>query len=75
MIDNFKLVTSNRDALSHQLDVMLSQHDAIEVKARPWSKTAAYLKMHFFTHGWVSLAGSWYQKAASKQRRNGARKP
>lgn len=36
MIDKFKLITSNRDSLIQQLDVMLSLNEAIEVVARPW---------------------------------------
>lgn len=37
-IDRFKLVTSNKDALVHQLTTMLSMSDAIEVVARPWKE-------------------------------------
>lgn len=36
MIDKYKLVTSNRDALIQQLDVMLGLHKEIEINARPW---------------------------------------
>ena len=37
MINRFKLITSNRDALIQQIDVMLSQCEAVEVNAKPWS--------------------------------------
>lgn len=37
MIKSFKLVTANRDALIHQVDIMLSQNAAVEVNAKPWS--------------------------------------
>ncbi|APC46244.1 putative DNA base-flipping protein [Pseudoalteromonas phage PHS3] len=36
MIDKFKLITTNRDSLIQQLDVMLSLNEAVEVVARPW---------------------------------------
>ena len=31
MIDRFKLVTSNKDSLFNQLNIMLSQSEAVEV--------------------------------------------
>lgn len=36
MIDRFKLVTSNKDSLFNQLNIMLSQSEAVEVVAKPW---------------------------------------
>ncbi len=36
MIDRFKLVSSNEQALIEQLKVMLSLNPAVEVVARPW---------------------------------------
>lgn len=36
MIDRFKLVTSNKESLFNQLNIMLSQNEAVEVVAKPW---------------------------------------
>ncbi len=38
MIDRFKLVTSNKQALIEQLTTMLNLNDAVEVVARPWKE-------------------------------------
>jgi len=38
MIDRFKLVTSNKDSLFNQLNIMLSQNEAVEVVAKPWKE-------------------------------------
>lgn len=38
MIDRFKLVTSNKQALIEQLSTMLNLNDAVEVVARPWKE-------------------------------------
>lgn len=38
MIDRFKLVTSNKESLFNQLNIMLSQNEAVEVVARPWKE-------------------------------------
>lgn len=50
MIDRFKLVSSNEQALIEQLKIMLSLNSAVEVIARPWkdkrsiSQNALYWK-------------------------------
>ena len=36
LIDRYKLVTSSRNSLIEQLDVMLSMSEAVEVVAKPW---------------------------------------
>lgn len=38
MIDRFKLVTSNKESLFNQLNIMLSQNEAVEVVAKPWKE-------------------------------------
>lgn len=37
MIEKYKLVTSNKSALIEALEVMLSQNEAVQVTANPWS--------------------------------------
>jgi hypothetical protein len=37
MIEKYKLVTSNKIALIEALEVMLSQNEAVQVTAKPWS--------------------------------------
>jgi hypothetical protein len=37
VIEKYKLVTSNKSALIEALEVMLSQNEAVQVTANPWS--------------------------------------
>jgi len=37
VIEKYKLVTSNKSALIEALEVMLSQNEAVQVTAKPWS--------------------------------------
>jgi hypothetical protein len=38
VIEKYKLVTSNKSALIEALEVMLSQNEAVQVTAKPWSR-------------------------------------
>lgn len=53
MIDKFKLISSNKNALIQQLEIMLTLHESVEVVARPW-KTKRSISQNSLYWQWLN---------------------